>query len=388
MAFHGGYPVTFRPLLFAAFVFATTAATAHAGVVNPDISVIGQPFARWTNDATDPGNKRWVLDPGEVETVFDAPLNPYARGTVVMSLSEPGIELEEGYFQLLRGLPGGLALKGGKYRVGFGKLNPAHPHAYPFADRFHMLATYLPGDESFNETGISLSERIPAPGDLSLTASLDWLNGNTFRLAREASGASNDPLLTIGADADRPDESRAAVLGRLAAFSSIGDRSGLELGVSGSQGTNNVAAGARTTLIGADAKAKLWNSENSYLLLQGEFVHLDRDLAGWDSLTAAYTLTRVSPAGACLFADYNFATRYNVGASYERWQQATVDRTWDQAFKAFAGFALLEETTAFRLDWDHDMPGSPPGAPSTPDAIDTVTMRVIFSMGPHKAHQF
>jgi hypothetical protein len=31
------------------------------------------------------------------------------------------------------------------------------------------------------------------------------------------------------------------------------------------------------------------------------------------------------------------------------------------------------------------MPGN---GSATPDNIDTVTLRVIFSMGPHKAHQF
>ena len=127
---------------------------AHAGVVNPDISVIGQPFARWSDDAG-PARKRVTLDVGETEFVFDAYLNPYARGTFTLALGGEGIELEEGYFSMTRGLPGNLALKGGKYRLGFGKLNPAHPHTYPFAERFRVLATYLPGEESLNETGAS-----------------------------------------------------------------------------------------------------------------------------------------------------------------------------------------------------------------------------------------
>ena len=48
----------------------------------------------------------------------------------------------------------------------------------------------------------------------------------------------------------------------------------------------------------------------------------------------------------------------------------------------------MEETTAFRLDWDHFVPGTPPAAPETRRRSNTVTLRVIFSMGPHKAHQF
>jgi hypothetical protein len=374
--------------LAASILLLCPAGSAFAGVLNPNISVVGQPFMRWTDDESDPTRKRPMLDAGEVETVFDDYLNPYARGTFVLSLGEEGIEVEEGYFELLRGLPGGLTVKGGKYRVGFGKLNPQHPHAVPFAERFHVLGAYLPGDESLDETGLSVSERLPAPGDFSLTATGDWLQGSTFRIEREPGGAGNDPVLLFGADGDRPEEPRPAFLGRLAGFGQIGDRSGYELGISGTEGTNNVAAGARTRVLGADAKLKLWNSAYSYLILQGEVLHLERDDAGWDSTAAAYTTSRVTATGGYAYADYNFKIRYNVGAGFERYQDGTPDKIWNTGFKVFAGYSLLEETTVFRLDWDHLKPGTPAGASESPAAVNAVTLRVIFSMGPHKAHQF
>ncbi len=377
----------FRRIILALAWIAIASAPAMAGVVNPDISVIGQPFIRMTDDLNDPAHDRPVLDPGEVELNFDAYLNPYARGTFVLSLGEEGMELEEGYFQLLRGLPGGLAIKGGKYRVGFGKLNPQHPHAYPFADRFHVMAAYLPGDEALNETGVSLSERIPMPGTFSLTAAADWLQGDSYRIDREDSGAPNDPLVTT-TGGDRPDEPRPAFNGRLAGFAQVGERSGLEVGLSATGGTNNVAASARTKVYGADVKAKLWRSSNSYVVLQGELFRLERDDAGWDEPTASYTLTTISPTGGYVYADYNFAIRYNFGASFEQFQEPTVDEVSDQAYKLWIGYALLEETTAFRLDWDHLAPGRQPGMTEDPASINTFTLRVIFSMGPHKAHQF
>jgi hypothetical protein len=360
---------------------------ASAGVVNPDISVIGQPFARWTDDAADPARKRVGLDVGETEFVFDAYLNPYARGTFVGALGDEGFELEEGYFQMLRGLPANLGLKAGKYRIGFGKLNPVHPHAYPFAERFRVLATYLPGEESFNETAIQLSELV-ALGSASLTVSADWLEGGSFRIEREPSGASNDPLETDPDAGDRQGEPRPAGLGRLSAFVPFTDISGIELGISGTSGTNNVAAHTRTTVVGADAKAKLWTGPRSYLVLQSEVLHLDREEAGWDETAAVYAKSSVEPTGGYLFADYNWNTRYNAGASYERWQQPTADKTWDQAFGVYAGLALMEETTAFRISWDRYRPGRPPGATEDPDVVNAFTLRLIYSMGPHKAHQF
>ncbi len=367
---------------------AAGAVPARAGVVNPDISVLGQPVVRWTDDTSDPSRKRVTLDQGEVEAVYDAYLNPYAKGYFVTSLDAAGLSLEEGYFTLLRGLPGGLELKGGKYRVGFGKLNPMHPHAVPFAVRPRVLAAYLPGAESFDETGLSLSERVPLPGTFSLTASADWLQGDSFRLARNASGAANDPLAADAARGDRQTEARPAFVGALSGFGQIGDRSGYEVGLYATGGTNDVAAATRTAVYDAAAKLKLWTSANAYLLVQGELLKLDRQDAGWDSLAARYTRATTRPMGGYVYADYNFSPRYDAGLSYERYRPPGPDTAEDQAFGAFAGLALMEETTSFRLEWSHFVPGTPPGATPAPKAANTVALRVIYSMGPHKAHQF
>jgi hypothetical protein len=366
------------------FALALAAAPrARAGVTNPDISVIGQPFMRWTDAAGDPTAKRPVFDVGETELVFDAALNPYAKGFFDVTLADGQIDLEEGYFSLLRGLPGDIQIKGGKYRVGFGKLNPAHPHTYPFANRFGVLAAYLPGTESYNETGLDVSYRIPLPGSISVTAYGDVLQGDSFRIARLPTGAPNDPLNSV--DGDRATEPRAAWLGRLAAFAGLGDRSGIEFGFSATQGTNNVAAATRTLVVGGDVKAKLWTSENAYLLLQGEYLHLDRDDAGWDPTAVAYTNTGNTDDGGYAFADFNWKQRYNVGASFEHYEDPNGPSSDVSSCGAFAGLALMEETTAFRFDWRRIQHN---GAPVALDATNEVTLRVIFSMGPHKAHQF
>ena len=367
-------------------LLALATVTADAGVVNPEISILGQPFARWTDDAEDAAHDRVALEPGEVEVVFDDYLNPYARAFFTLALDEEGLELEEGYFSLERGLPLGLALKGGKYRVGFGKLNPQHAHQYPFAERPRVLAAYLPGEESFNEVGASLSGRIPMPGEFSLTAAADVLQGDSFRIEREPSGAADDPL--AGPDGDRAEEPRLALAGRLSGFAGLGEQSGLEVGLSAAHGTNNVAAGTRTTVYGGDVKAKLWTSLRSYLVLQGEVLGEDLERAGWDEATGAYVAERVRPWGGYAYADYGFNERYNAGGLVERYQRAEPDEPWDTACKLFVGFALMEETTAFRLDWDHYRPGRPAGAAIDPPAVNTVTLRVIFSLGPHKAHRF
>lgn len=359
------------------------AVPVHAGVSNPDLSVIGQPSVRWTDDAGDPARKRPVFDAGETELVLDAALNPYARGFFVLAFAEGEAAVEEGYFRLDRGLPGGLVLKGGKYRAGFGKLNASHPHTFPFAERFGVLQAYLPGDESFNETGIDLSYLIPLPSDVALTASADVLQGDSFRLPRTPGALPDDPLLADPEQGDRAGEPRPAYLGRLAAFVPIDDRSGLELGFSATEGTNNVASGARTRVLGGDLKGKFWRGPNAYLLVQGEFLALHRAVTDWGA--SGYSRSDRDRTGFYLFADYNWAQRYNAGASFESFQDPASGGDV-RTFGAFAGLALMEESTAFRLDYRRTQPADLPGA--TPDTIQSLTLRVIFSMGPHKAHQF
>jgi hypothetical protein len=359
-------------------VLAATAKPALAGVSNPNISVIGQPDAFWTDDPGNPDPKHVRLQAGEVETQIDDYLNPYARATFVLSLGEDGMDLEEGYFSLFRGLPLDLGLRGGKYRVPFGRLNQVHPHANPFAEPPEVIHAYLPGEEAYNEIGADLSRRFPIVGDFSINAQADWLQGDTFRIERESSGDPTDPLETGGGD--EADQTRGAWLGRLSGFAMLGDQSALEFGASASQGTNNVAAKARTGIYGIDAKAKLWTSGQAYVVIQGEGLHLDRDEASWDPANG-YVLDTVNPTGGYLYADYNFGIRYNMGAMVEAFEEPTPDKPLTHAYSAFLGYSLLEETTAFRLDWRHIQP-------EDGESINTVTLRALFSLGPHKAHQF
>lgn len=375
-------------LLVAALVLVLAPATVvSAGVTNPDISVIGQPFVRWTDDASSFSRDRFTFDVGETEIVFDAALNPYARGFFALSFADGEAAVEEGYFSLLRGLPGDIALKGGKYRVGFGKLNATHPHTWPFAERFGVLG-YLPGEESFDETGLDASWRVPLPGTISVTLSGDVLQGDSFRSPRRATQSPNDPLALAPENGDGALEPRAAWVGRLAAFVPAGDRSGVELGFSATEGTRNVAAKARHRVLGGDAKAKFWTGANAYLLVQGEVLRLERDEAGWDGPRGRYTIDTSRDTGGYLFADYNWDRRYDAGASFEAFADPEDQDGMQRAFGLFAGLSLMEETTAFRLDWRRIQPARPLGATADPDAIQQLTLRAIFSMGPHKAHQF
>jgi hypothetical protein len=336
-----------------------------AGVTNPDISVLGQMRAFGGDGKDDPNRGRLQFSFDEAEIVADAYLNPYARGTFVFAVAEDGIEVEEGYFQIFRGLPKGLALKAGKYRVGFGRLNAVHPHAYPFIERFRVMQEYLPGEEAFNEIGAQLSYLIPVGGDVASTVSADALQGNSFH-------------------PEEPEDSRPAAVGRWTLFVPLTDPSALEMGASGAYGTNNVAVRTRSVLFGVDAKLKWWFNERSNTVVHGELFALDRE----DPLpeeNGAVSVAHRRPLGGFVFTDFTLNKRYNVGAKYERFRRVEPDENgntpWDQSAGIFAGLALMEETTLFRLNWDCFMPNDG-------EAVNTFTVQAVFSMGPHKPHLF
>ena len=382
--------LVFATLTVAMLAVALLAAAtpASAGVTNPKISILGQPSIVWTDDAENPDRKRPVLDIGETEIIYDDYLNPYASGYFTLAIAEEGLELEEGYFTLFRGLPGELALKGGQYRVPFGRINPTHPHALPFAEPFEVVSSYLPGEEALIEPGVELSRRIPIVGDVSVEVQADWLQGNSFRVEREADETDSTDPLNSGGD-DGAELTRPAFFGRLSGFGMLGERSALEVGLSAVGGTNNVDAGTRTYVYGADAKAKLWTSPQSYLVLQGELLSRSLEEAAWED--GGYVSNDLDSVGGYLFADFNWASRYNVGASFEVFEEPVArggegDATRDgnptmRGLGLFGGIALMEETTAIRLDWKRL-------DPDEGDGSNTLTLRVIYSMGPHKAHQF
>jgi hypothetical protein len=346
------------PLAFLAFF--TLSPAAFANSMNPDISVVGQPAMVWSDasEASIPS-----LDPGEVEGVFDAALNPYARGTFILALGEEGLELEEGFFRLHRGLPAGLALKAGKYKVGLGRINTTHAHALPFAERFGVMADYLPGEEGFSDVGLSLSELLPLGGDASLTLAADWLQGDAFHAVREE-------------EAELPTDTgsfRPAFAGSLTFSTLLGGRSPLDAGLSAVRGVNDVSAGTATLIADAFVKLRIRAAREDHLDLHGELVWRQQEHPGQEPSRAL---------GGFAYGDYTFRRRFNLGASYEQFQPLDGLAGWNRGAGAFVGFGLMEETTLFALDGRRAFAG-PDRDPET-----TLTLRAIFSMGPHKPHAF
>jgi hypothetical protein len=344
----------FLRFAFVSIFLVASASAVDAAVTNPDISAIGQVRGSFTDDAGSPDRHEPALGLGEAEFIFDAALNPYFRGWFNLAAGDEGVGLEEAYVTLVKGLPWGLGLKAGKYRLGFGKLNAVHPHAYPFLDAPRAWASLLPGDEGFNETAVQLSMLLPTPGDWASTVSVDMLQGASFH----------------------PEDDRSSLgwLGRWSHALLLGDAGALEAGISGATGIDDIDTKARGYLLGADVKTK-FRFGASQLTLQAE--------AAWrrgHTIDTALGAVAEDRSGLFAFADYRRA-RWNAGLLAEQWEREGAPELVDRAVKAFAGFAVMEETTLIRVAVERFMPDDG-------EAVHTVSAQLVFSMGPHKPHQF
>ncbi len=349
-----------RTMLVACLALLTTVffRPAYAGVVNPNVSVIGTMHAEMSSEQSDPDRNRPRMMFDEAEAVFDDYLNPFARGTVVISGSPEGFSLEEAFFEIVRGIPLGLGLKGGKYRVDFGRMNPQHPHAYSFIEKPAVLGAYLPGSDSYNDAGFSLSKMFAMPLDVASTLSFDVLSGSSFR----------DPNATSP-------QTRLAWNARLRNFWMVGGKSSMEVGLSAASGTIDPAIGTKRSLLGLDGKAKLYTSPRDYFVIQGEFV-----APSIDDTTGGVKQT-IKPSGFWASADYNNQGQWYSGLKFENYQEVTTNKPTTTRIGAYAGLLLLEESTMFRVLAENVKPAGG-------NSYNRFVLQALFSMGPHKPHQF
>jgi len=334
--------------------------SAFAGVTNPDISLIGQLRSGWTDNPGSQDKNRPTIALGETELAADAALNPYASGAFVLSFMDNAVSVEEAYLKLDQALPAGLAVKAGTYRAPFGKLNPAHPHAYPFLDAPHMMAI-LPGGDSYDEAAIEVSELFPGIGSWAPLLSLDVQQGSGFRTGQDTAPSMANYDSRIG-------QSHPSWLVHFGNSFQIGDLVVGDAGASVAEGTTNVDSNQQAWLAGADLKLKFYFEAESHLTWQSEAIFRHDDAGNTRKL------------GIYSFLDWTLG-RWNVGTLYEQSQDASDGTVTDRAAKLFGGFSLMEETTLFRLGLERRwLPDQ--------DPYHTISAQILFSMGPHKPHQF
>jgi hypothetical protein len=363
---------------------ATAAGVAQTSL-NPDISVIPR-FLIYTDDggALDEGRREFSRPEfvfQELEAMFSGYLNPYARADVTMTISGPDIEaaslgLEEAYLTVLRGLPLDLNIRAGKYRVEFGKLNAMHPHQWPFIIQPILQERFL-GEEALNDLGISASVILPT-GDVYTRLTVDLLRGLSIP---EAAGLE-----------DTTGESRPyAASGRLTGFFQVGEDADLESGISAYTGIHDPYTKDSFWYWNLDFKYRYRPGTYTSLVVQGEYLlnirkaTQDRDLVPFEDPGGNPERRSLTSNGLYLYADYQFLKTFSIGGRFD-WSQAPYGT--DDAvtgLSIFFGYYPVEETVGLRLEYQHTQ-AIVPGAEAR--AVNFIGLQTMFSLGPHRAHQF
>ena len=90
----------------------------------------------------------------EAEISFSGAVDPYFEVWAIFAVGGGEIEVEEGYFQTRKFLPG-LQLRAGQFYSGFGYVNKQHPHQWDFVDQNLAYDMLLGG--GVNEPGLQLT---------------------------------------------------------------------------------------------------------------------------------------------------------------------------------------------------------------------------------------
>ena len=363
--------------------------------VNPDISLIGTFNTYMTFDKNTPDYGKLLFDMPSLELFIEGYLNPYARAAANIAFEEGEFHAEELYAQILRGLPFDIQIKAGKYLLGFGKINTFHPHAWPFLDRPLWQQIYF-GEEGFNDYGADVNFILPTT-DFYSTLDLGVYSGNS--MAKNTAGEDADPQEVRG--------SSLIFVGRLGSFFSLSDFNNLDVGLDASFGNyakssfyipDSVNFPERMLKYfygGIDFKFKYKPDSYTSLVIQGEAILNNRDvIRGTDTEPLVET---ISTFGAFIYFDYQFIKQFSIGVKYDftygiigdDYSASTLsndDVNKTQGIEGWIGYYPVEETLAFRLSTQYLFYSLSEGM--SKDGNTSITLQMIFSLGPHKAHQF
>lgn len=338
----------------------------------PDISLIGVIDGHTSSDKSD--DTRDKLEFNEVETAFQGYIYPEMKADVFLALHKHDGEYEseicEAKVSFLK-LAEGLSAEAGKVHVEFGKLNKAHSHTRAMADQPAVLTNFL-GEHSLNPQGGTLKYLLPLPFYAQVQAGA-WQgapheHGVDADNTADVLDITGSTVSAITASEDGSDFSPAGKIytGRYNMSFALGAASELELGASYLKGNGSHYEHHKDNikLAGADFTLKFWPSTYRRFTLQGEYMHLKREVP-------AGTLNR---DGLYVLANYRTSKYWDFGARFDYSENALPSITYERDYSLIAT-RHLTETTTLRAQYKHiNLSG---------DKADEAWFQIIFGLGPH-----
>jgi hypothetical protein len=173
--------------------------------------------------------------------------------------------------------------------------------------------------------------------------------------------------------------------GRLMMFFPVGEDSDVEIGFSGLTGIHDPYQKLRFYYSNVDFKFKWKPSAYTSLVLQGEGLFNSRKITVGPDARGRRSFQTVTSGGFYVYGDLQFNKVFSIGARYD-WSQSPYSRT-DKADggAVFFGYYPVEESAAFRLQFQH-IRTMPPDDETR--SVNSIVLQFVFALGPHKAHPF
>ncbi|HEY8207072.1 MAG TPA: hypothetical protein VIG99_06315 [Myxococcaceae bacterium] len=328
---------------------------AFSNAFNPAMSVNGLFLGSFTSQDHPAGEQAHTgVAIQEVELQILSNVDPYLSANVILAMEGgEGIGVEEGYLSLAA-QPLGIAFRGGKLKVPFGRENPLHAHALPFVDR-SLVGQAVFGD-GLGEVGIEGAYLVPVPWYLLFTASL--LNGDNEAAFHSPEGRDLEGFAALKSVVDLTDDAT------------------LELGASCTLGRN--ADRLLSQVAGVHAVVK-WKpaaeatTHSAVVTVEGLYSRVPRPGIPNGVETDTY--------GLYAYAQWQLERRWYVGGRFEFLRPASVVPDMSRRESAMLVFAPTE-FSAVRLQGSAIQPGA--GSPAFYEAF----LQVNFTLGAHPAHSY
>ena len=362
------------------------AAPQSRTIFNPGIGVVFQAIGSNSvnHDLEEDG-----FSLSEAEISFQAAVDPYARVDLFVAVNSEGeAEVEEGYVSTLA-LPGGLKVRGGRFKNAFGKWNTLHDHQFYAVESPGSLQNFF-GEESLTTDGGSLSWLLPGTGATwveSITEIGSTGNDVSFN------GESRDMILLEHIGVVFPATAGATLgAGISGAFGKAGPTDVLldaieTAGLSGSVVPDESLA---SNLFGVDVTWK-WKPARSgryrSAMFQTEAFAGNRRA---ETLDPAGRLRRetIRSTGGYAYGEYQFARRFRGGLLYDATRHPHDDDARERAISAVVRITPTE-FQEFRLQFRHV--GRNKAMASRFDGVDNdnvILVEWIPVMGAHPAHKY
>lgn len=230
------------------------------------------------------------------ELNVESAIDPFLKGWFILVGSRAEVTIEEAALQTTA-LPYNLTVTGGRLFASFGRLAHFHDHELPVVERPRSLDVFIGGETQAD--GVEVSYLFPTPFYLTATAgAYNKLGGDNARAA----------------NADARTMDNFTYLGRLAAYTDLGDDHSVELGLTEAWTPKRFVN--ETTVPGISTRKNTW-----------------RSLAGAD-LTYRY---QPSAGGALRGAVWSTEVMQNNERRFDSATNLPTDRV-----RSYAGFSYVE----------------------------------------------